>query len=88
MNYRTPAQHLDLEPRASDFLDLLRDLGHLDQGAVDKITAALISRPRPDPRVSFEEVRRAAAAYLFESEGRLRPDQKEVLSGEWPRLFY
>lgn len=88
MNHRKPVQHLEFEPRASDFLGLLRDLGHLDQAAFDKITAALVSKPRADGRITLEEVRRAAAAHLFEAEGSLRPDQKEILAGEWPRLFY
>lgn len=81
-------QHLELEPRAADFLDLLRDLGHLDALAVDKLAAELVATPRPEKLVRLEDVRRAAAILLFESEGALRPDAKELLSAEWGRLFY
>jgi hypothetical protein len=37
--------------------------------------------------VTFEEVRRVAAVHLFEAESRLKPDQKDVLTQEWARLF-
>ena len=81
-------QHLELEPRAADFLDLLRDLGHLDPVAAEKLSAELVSQARPDKIVRLEDVRRAAAVLLFESEATLRPDARELLAAEWGRLFY
>lgn len=88
MTQRPPTQHLDLEPRASDLLELLRDLGHLDDAAIDAITGALVSRPRESQVVTFDEVRRAAALHLFEHEASLRPEARELLGTEWPRLFF
>ncbi len=81
-------QHLELEPRAADFLDLLRDLGHLDAGTAEKLSAQLVAQVRPDSVVRLEDVRRAAAILLFESESTLRPDARELLVSEWGRLFY
>ena len=83
----SPAAHLELEPRAADFLEMLRDLGHLDDAAFEALTGALVHAPRAGRVVTFEEVRRAAAAHLFEAAERLRPDQREVLNQEWARLF-
>lgn len=83
-----PVQHLELEPRAADFLDLLRDLGHLDPAAADKLAGELVAHTRPDKLVRLEDVKRAAAILLFESESTLRPDARELLAAEWGRLFY
>lgn len=80
-------QHLELEPRAGDFLELLRDLGHLDDAAMEKLTAQLLSQTRNGRVVSFEDVRRAVAIFLFENEAQMRPDARELLAQEWPRLF-
>jgi hypothetical protein len=86
MSHPTP-QHLELEPRAGDFLELLRDLGHLDDAAMEKLTGQILSQTRPGRVVSFEDARRAAAVYLFDNEANLRPDARELLSQEWARLF-
>lgn len=82
-----PVDHLDFEPRAADFLDLLRDLGHLDPAAVDRLTAQLLTAQRADRVVRLDDVRRAAAVILFESEASMRPEQRELLHAEWGRLF-
>lgn len=84
-----PGDHLDLEPRASDFLELLRDLGHLDEGAMERLSDELL-RSRPpgaSPVISYEDARRAAAALLFDGEGKMRPEARELLGAEWLRLF-
>jgi hypothetical protein len=83
----SPAQHLDFEPRAGDFLELLRDLGHLDDAGMDRLTSLLVAQPRASRTVTFEEVRRVAAGILFDREAALRPEQRELLAAEWPRLF-
>lgn len=84
---RPPIQHLELEPRAGDFLELLRDLGHLDDAAVEKITSALVAQPRAGRIVTLDELRRAVASHLFDAEATLRADARELLTQEWPRLF-
>lgn len=85
---RPPIQHLELEPRAADFVELLRDLGHLDTPAIEALTGELVRLGRPDRRIPFDEVRRVVAAWLFDHEASLRPEQRDLLAAEWPRLFY
>ncbi len=79
--------HYDFEPRAADFLEMLRDLGHLDDAAFEALTTAVVQAPRQGKVVTFEEVRRIAAIHLFENESRLKPEQKDVLTQEWARIF-
>ena len=81
-----------MDPRASDFLELLRDLGHLDDAAIERLTARLLEasaeRPGRRPVVGFEEVRRATAQLLFEGEEGMKPESRELLWQEWGRLFH
>jgi hypothetical protein len=79
---------IEFEPRAGDFIELLRDLGHLDDAALERLSGALVSQPRGRV-VTFDEVRRALAAALFDAEAaETRADTREVLAAEWGRLFY
>ena len=80
-------QHLDLEPRASDLIELLRDLGHLDEVAMDRLTAEIVGVNHGEHLVTFEEVRRAAAIVLFDGSANMRPEQRELMEAEWSRLF-
>jgi len=84
---RPPIQHLELEPRAGDFLELVRDLGHLDDAAVERLTEQLVAQPRAGRVVTFDELRRAVAIHLFDAENGLRSEARELLTQEWPRLF-
>ena len=88
MNPRPPPQHLEMDPRAGDFLELLRDLGHIDDTGIERLSTELLADQRPDRVVSYDEVRRAAARMLFEGEVRLRSDQRDLLDAEWARLFF
>ncbi len=81
-------QHVDITPEASDFLELLRELGHLDDAAVDAITSSLMSSAAPRVQVDLSEARRACALWLTDQAERLRPEARELLYAEWPRLFF
>jgi hypothetical protein len=81
-------QHLELEPRASDFLTLLRDLGHLDEPMLEALTARLVGEGHAGKQVSFIELKAAIATLLFERENALRPDIRDLLQAEWARLFF
>lgn len=88
MNARSaPAQHLLFEPRAADLLALLRDLQHIDTRALDAITTELVAARRADVQVSYDELRRRLAEWLFEHESEMRPEQADLLRNEWGRLF-
>ena len=80
-------QHVDITPEASDFLELLRELGHLDDASIEALTAGLMREARPGLAVGLADVRRAAALWLVDNEARLRPDSRELLALEWGRLF-
>lgn len=81
-------QHLDFEPRAADLLELLQDLGHLDESGAERLTGELVANAREDRRITYEEVRRAAAVLLFDAEPAMRPEARELLEAEWGRIFY
>jgi hypothetical protein len=80
-------EQLSFEPRAADFLELLRDLGHLDDAGVESVCSGLVSASRSEGVIRFDELRRAVAVYLFDHESKLRPEARDVLSLEWARLF-
>lgn len=81
-------QHVEIAPEASDFLELLRELGHLDDAAIDSITSALMSNAGPRATVDIADVRRACALWLTDQADRMRPEARELLQLEWPRLFF
>lgn len=80
------AEHVDLEPAAADFLEMLRELGHLDDAAIERLTGDLVSLPGARV-VTLQDTRRAAAAHLFAAEAGMRPEARDVLMQEWSRLF-
>lgn len=80
-------QHVDITPEASDFIELLRELGHLDDGAIETLTTTLMEAARPNVAVSLSDARRCAAAWFADNEARLRPEARELLNAEWSRLF-
>ncbi len=82
-----PAQHLLFEPRAADLLALLRDLQHIDSRALDAITHELVSKRRAEVQISYEDLRRRLAEWLFDHERDMRPEQADLLRMEWGRLF-
>ncbi len=81
----TLIQHLELEPRAADFLELLRELEHVDERVLARITDRLVIAPRKETRIGFDELRRAVAIELFEKP--MHQDARATLDAEWARLF-
>jgi hypothetical protein len=81
--------HLDMEPRASDFIELLRDLGHLDDATMERLTDSILEARNASapPMVTYDEVRLAAATLLFDAESTMRPESRDLLGAEWNRLF-
>jgi len=89
--------HLALTPEAGVLLDLLQELGHLDEVSISAITAALsgegpeASRD-PSGIVELVDLRRAIAAVLFErsssgDKDKMNPEQAQLLEKEWRLLF-
>lgn len=74
-----------LTGRASRFLQLLQDYGHLDERGVDHVLLGLaeLVGTQEGALVDLPMVRRMAAATLFGPED----DPEGVLSEDWPFLF-
>lgn len=76
-----------LTGRASRFVFMLRDFGHLDDEGVDRLLlgAADLRGPGAVGPLDLPEVRRAAAMLLFtELDGAPPP---ALLQADWPILF-
>ena len=82
-----PFIHVEIEPAASDFLELLRELGHVDDLVIDQLTAQLMKAADGKHAVSHADARREAALHLFSARDGMRPEARELLDNEWPRLF-
>jgi hypothetical protein len=54
---------------------------------LDAITSELVRARRADVQVTYEELRRRLAEWLFEHEQEMRPEQADLLRSEWGRLF-
>ena len=80
-------EHVEMEPAAADFIELLRDLGHVDDAAVERLTNELMNAGSATRPVTLDDVRRHAAVFLFEAQPGMRPDQRDLLGAEWDRLF-
>ena len=83
---QTPAE-IRLDGSASRFLTLLVDFGHLDEDALRQVFLLLGDMAIPQPgggpvRVGVNDVRRAAAAVLFD-----RDPVSPHLFEDWPLLF-
>lgn len=82
------SQILTLEPAASMLLDLLVDLGHLDEALLGTVNDRLLDLDAPDGLVHAEEVRRVAAGVIFEHAAEADPEYQRALEQEWGLLFY
>ncbi|HJN77972.1 MAG TPA: hypothetical protein QGF58_28920 [Myxococcota bacterium] len=84
-------QQLQLTPEANAFLQLLRELGHLD-GALFEAFLQELSPPigalTQEPlALGRDDIRRLVGAYLFARSSELPPESLELLAREWPLLF-
>jgi len=84
---------LDLEPGASAFLDLLVELGHLDDAMLLLVNDRLLDL-RPDPArepsgaVSLADLKRIAAEVIQDHLDETDLDYQRAVDREWPLLFY
>jgi hypothetical protein len=76
-----------LTGRASRFLQIIEDLGHLDGEGVHEVMLALDSSPDVTGAVlaDLDSVKQAAASVLFMRAGELGIDG--ILAEDWPLLF-
>ncbi len=80
-----------LTGRATRFLGVLREFGHIDEDRLDELFVALteLAGGADEPLVDLPDVRRMAAAILFGpgDEQSLDEIEKGVLAEDWPLLF-
>lgn len=86
---RTPAPNvLSLDQPASTMLDLLVDLGHLDEKLLADVNDRLLDLETPDGIVGLGDVRRVAALVIFDHMGDADPEYLRNLDLEWGLLFH
>lgn len=83
---------VEMTPAALGFLELLQDLGHLDETLVEQIIESLApglgAEVGETPvKVEYEDVRRGVARLLLDEQVRLPTPQRELLTKEWLLLF-
>ena len=79
---------LEVEPAASTLLDVLVDLGHLDEQLLNEVNDRLLDAQPEDGVVTLDAVRRIAAQVIFDKAGDADPEQQRVLEQEWGLIFY
>ncbi len=79
---------LEVDHSGSLLLDLLVELGHIDDEILTRINDRLLDLQPADNRIPFQEVRRVAASVLFEQQDRRDDEARRALDAEWGLLFY
>lgn len=83
-----PPLILQLDDSASAMLDLLVELGHLDENLLAAVNDRLLDLKIPDGKVSTDDVRRVVAELIFGQMDSMEPDFRLVLESEWGMLFH
>jgi len=79
---------LEVEPAASALLDLLVDLGHLNERMLETVNDRLLDEDPDSGVLDLPSVRRVAAEVLFDHLDATDPEQRRVIEEEWGLLFY
>lgn len=76
-----------LEPRAARYLQLLVEFGHLESREIEQVVLAACEGWHSTEPVPLRSVQRVAAAMLV-SEDHPADGSSDILSADWPLLFY
>ena len=84
---------IELDARASALLDVLVDLGHLDETALEQVNQVLAGIDKPlnehgMAALDASDVRRVAAMALFDRAPGLDGEARRMIEREWGLLFY
>lgn len=79
---------MEVQPAASQLLDMLVELGHLDDLMLNEVNDRLLDLSPPDGQITLQDVRRIVAEVLFTHEGGFDPEFGRLVSQEWGLLFY
>lgn len=90
-----PVEVLQLSDDATRFLNVLRDLGYLDDLMEDEVLDLLMDdfaddrgRGLPPRNVELNDLRRHVATVLFDRQAELSPDTVRFLQEEWRVAFH
>ncbi len=86
-HHRPISRVLSLDQEAGAFLDLLVDLGHLDEKLLALMNDRLLDLESLDGLVHAADVRRVAAALIDEHKADADPEYQRTLDLEWNYLF-
>lgn len=84
----TSARVLSLEPSAGALLDLLVDLGHLDDRLLELVNDRLLDLEAGGGVVSYDDARRVVAEIIFEQSAGMDTDYQRMIEAEWSFLFH
>jgi len=84
---------IELDTRASTLLDVLVDLGHLDEASLEKVNQVLSTIDKPLNQhgmaaINVNDVRRVAAMALFDRTSNMDGEARRMIEREWGLLFY
>ncbi|MCB9694237.1 MAG: hypothetical protein H6736_20705 [Alphaproteobacteria bacterium] len=76
-----------VEPRAARYLELLVEFGHLESREVEQVVLAACEGWQTDQPVPLQAVQRVAATMLVREDAPM-DGSGDILSSDWPLLFY
>lgn len=79
---------LQLDRNASALLDLLVELGHLDEKLLTEVNDHLLNLHKPDGQITVDDVRRTVAIVIFDAYDTLPSEFQYMLEAEWGVLFH
>jgi len=84
---------IELDTRASTLLDVLVDLGHLDETSLEQVNKVLSAIDKPLNQhgmasINATDVRRVAATALFDRAVNMDGEARRMIEREWGLLFY
>ena len=84
---------IELDSRASTLLDVLVELGHLDEASLEQVNQVLSTIEKPLNQhgmaaINTNDVRRVAAMAMFERAPNLDGEALRMIEREWGLLFY
>ena len=83
-----PTVVLELDPNASALLDLLVELGHLDEAMLATVNDRFLDLPMAGGTVTVDDVRRVVAEVVFENLDTLDADFQRMIETEWGLLLH
>ena len=86
-NGQRPNGVLEVQPEASALMDLMVELGHLEEPLLSEVNDRLLDLDSAHGIVGLDDVRRIAAQVVFEHQDELEPEQLRLLRQEWGFLF-